>query len=107
MLAEDASQPAPAENTDGPGAAAAYHRRAAPHPFGNPDGPCQPPGTLLASTLLALLSTTAQAQQVVLKVHHFLPSTGSSQVHLIGPWCDKINKEAKDRLKCQIYPSMQ
>jgi TRAP-type C4-dicarboxylate transport system substrate-binding protein len=62
-----------------------------------------------AAALLAagLLATTAQAQQVVLKVHHFLPATSSSQVHLIGPWCEKINKASNDRLKCQIYPSMQ
>jgi len=26
---------------------------------------------------------------------------------LIQPWCEKINKESNDRLKCQIYPSMQ
>jgi TRAP-type C4-dicarboxylate transport system substrate-binding protein len=25
----------------------------------------------------------------------------------LQPWCDKINKESKDRLKCQIYPAMQ
>ena len=29
----------------------------------------------------------AQAQQVVLKVHHFLPSTSNAQVTLIQPWC--------------------
>ncbi|HNB47563.1 MAG TPA: C4-dicarboxylate ABC transporter, partial [Burkholderiaceae bacterium] len=40
-------------------------------------------------------------------MHHFLPSTSSSQVKLIQPWCDKIQKESKDRLKCQIYPSLQ
>ncbi len=55
----------------------------------------------------AAAQSQAQAQQIVLKVHHFLPPTSSSQVHLIGPWCDKINKASGDRLKCQIYPSMQ
>jgi TRAP-type C4-dicarboxylate transport system substrate-binding protein len=56
---------------------------------------------------LALLAGAAHAQQVILKVHHFLPSTSSAQVKLIQPWCDKINKESNDRLKCQIYPAMQ
>jgi len=60
-----------------------------------------------AAALALTAAASAQAQQIVLKVHHFLPSTSSSQVHLIGPWCEKINKESKDRLKCQIYPSMQ
>lgn len=50
---------------------------------------------------------SASAQQVVLKVHHFLPATSSAQVRLIQPWCDKIAKESGYRLKCQIYPSMQ
>jgi len=53
------------------------------------------------------LGAPALAQQVVLKVHHFLPSTSSAQVKLIQPWCDKINKESGDKLKCQIYPAMQ
>jgi TRAP-type C4-dicarboxylate transport system substrate-binding protein len=60
-----------------------------------------------AAAALLLVVASAQAQQIVLKVHHFLPATSSAQLRLIGPWCDKVNKESKDRLKCQIYPSMQ
>jgi hypothetical protein len=36
-----------------------------------------------------------------------LPPTSNPQLRLIQPWCDKINKESNDRLKCQIYPTMQ
>ena len=36
-----------------------------------------------------------------------LPPTSNPQVHVLQPWCDKINKESNDRLKCQIYPAMQ
>jgi TRAP-type C4-dicarboxylate transport system substrate-binding protein len=63
----------------------------------------------IAVAALASLASlgAAQAQQVVLKVHHFLPSTSNAQVTLIQPWCDKIAKESNDRLKCQIYPAMQ
>jgi TRAP-type C4-dicarboxylate transport system substrate-binding protein len=49
----------------------------------------------------------AVAQQVVLKVHHFLPGTSNVHTNLIQPWCDKIAKESADRLKCPIYPAMQ
>lgn len=49
----------------------------------------------------------AVAQQVVLKVHHFLPGTSNVHLNLIVPWCDKIARESADRLKCQIYPAMQ
>lgn len=62
---------------------------------------------LAATAALVMAACGAQAQQITLKVHHFLPSTSSSQVKLIQPWCDKIQKESKDRLKCQIYPSLQ
>ncbi len=61
---------------------------------------------IVAAALLAV-GASAQAQQVVLKVAHFLPATSNPQVHVIQPWCDKVNKESNDRLKCQIYPSMQ
>ncbi|RZS58206.1 TRAP transporter substrate-binding protein [Sphaerotilus mobilis] len=66
--------------------------------------------SLISTAAAALLSLSAagvaQAQQVVLKVHHFLPSTSNVQLNLIQPWCDKIAKESGDKLKCQIYPAM-
>jgi TRAP-type C4-dicarboxylate transport system substrate-binding protein len=39
-------------------------------------------------------------------VHHFLPATSNVNTNLIQVWCDKINKESADKLKCQIYPAM-
>jgi TRAP-type C4-dicarboxylate transport system substrate-binding protein len=53
-------------------------------------------------------STSAWAQQeITLKVSHFLPPPSTAQAKFIQPWCDKIAKESNNRLKCQIYPSMQ
>lgn len=72
--------------------------------------PTSMPKTLLTGLFAALAAATAlpaAAQQVTLRVHHFLPPTSSAQVKLIQPWCDKIAKESADRLKCQIFPSMQ
>jgi len=48
-----------------------------------------------------------QAQEITLKVHHFLPPPSPAHTKLITPWCDKINKESGGKLKCQIFPSMQ
>ena len=62
--------------------------------------------TMLAAVALAA-PLTAHAEQIVLKVHHFLPATSNAQQKLIQPWCDKVNKESGDRIKCQIYPAMQ
>ncbi len=58
----------------------------------------------LAATALA----PATAQQVTtLKVHFFLPPTSFANTLFITPWCDKIARESANRMKCQIYPSMQ
>ncbi|MGE7472569.1 TRAP transporter substrate-binding protein [Bosea sp. NPDC003192] len=64
---------------------------------------------LIASLGLALasLSGFAHAQTVTLKVHHFLPPNSTAQKQLIEPWCAKLAAESDNRLKCQIYPSMQ
>jgi TRAP-type C4-dicarboxylate transport system substrate-binding protein len=60
----------------------------------------------LAVTTLSLCAT-AVAQTVTLKVHHHLPAGSAAQTMFIKPWCDKIAQESGDKLKCQIYPSMQ
>jgi TRAP-type C4-dicarboxylate transport system substrate-binding protein len=65
------------------------------------------PARLALAAVLAFVAGTAAAQQVVLKVHHFLPATSNAQTRLIQPWCDKVARESNDRLKCQIYPAMQ
>ena len=57
--------------------------------------------------LLALAPAARAADEVVLKVHHFLPAGSYAQQMFIQPWCDKIAKESANRMRCQIYPSMQ
>jgi TRAP-type C4-dicarboxylate transport system substrate-binding protein len=56
---------------------------------------------------LAFASGAANAQEVVLKVEHFLGPQSTAQQQLLGPWCEKIGKESGGKLKCQIYPAMQ
>ena len=63
---------------------------------------------LLRSLALAAVATPALAQDAVtLKVHHFLPAGSTAHTRFIQPWCEKIARESGQRLKCQIYPSMQ
>jgi TRAP-type C4-dicarboxylate transport system substrate-binding protein len=64
------------------------------------------PGLIAVAVIAAFAAAPAMAQQVVLKVAHFLPGTSNVHLNLIQPWCDRINKESADRLKCQIYPAM-
>ena len=56
---------------------------------------------------LAVASFAAAAQDVTLRIHHFLPPGATIQQKVFLPWCDKIGKESGGRLKCQIYPAMQ
>lgn len=60
-----------------------------------------------AATLAIAVAPAAAQESVTLKVHHFLPPVSNAHVKMIEPWCAKIAKESNNRLKCQIYPSMQ
>ena len=55
----------------------------------------------------AALAAAAHAQEVTLKIHHFLPPKGTIQAQVFEPWCEKLGKESNGRIKCQIYPAMQ
>jgi TRAP-type C4-dicarboxylate transport system substrate-binding protein len=61
----------------------------------------------LIATLAAALALPAAAQEVVLKLHHFLPPQATIQAQVFNPWCEKIGKESGGKIKCQIYPAMQ
>lgn len=63
--------------------------------------------SLMAAVLSALFSSSASAQDVTLKVHHFLPVGSYANTMFIQPWCERIAKESANKMKCQIYPSMQ
>ena len=62
---------------------------------------------LLAGPMLLLCAYAVQAEEIILKVHHFLPPSSTAHQKVIEPWCAKLAAESKNRLKCQIYPSMQ
>ena len=64
--------------------------------------------SIFASFVALSFALPAQAQQeVTLKVHFFLPPTSFANTLFIQPWCDKVAKESNQRMKCQLYPSMQ
>lgn len=61
-------------------------------------------GALAASTLLA---GTALAQDVTLRVHHFLPAPAPVPANFITPWAEKIEADSEGRIEVQVFPSMQ
>lgn len=60
----------------------------------------------LALALGLALSGSARAQDVALRVHHFLPTISTAHAQLIVPWCDRIAADSGGKLKCQTYPAM-
>jgi TRAP-type C4-dicarboxylate transport system substrate-binding protein len=61
----------------------------------------------LAAAAFTLASSALFAQEVTLKVSHFLPPNSNYQKTVLEPWCGQLAKESAGRLKCQIYPAMQ
>jgi len=62
---------------------------------------------LAAGFALLAGAGSALGQEVVLKIHHFLPPGSTAHAKFITPWCEKIGKDSGGKLKCQIYPAMQ
>ncbi|OJX68334.1 TRAP transporter substrate-binding protein [Magnetospirillum sp. 64-120] len=63
-------------------------------------------GAALALALVGAASGV-RAEEVVLKVHHFLGPQSTQHAKVLGPWCDKLDKDSGGKLKCQLYPAMQ
>ena len=62
---------------------------------------------LLATILLALFSKGINAEEINLKLHHFLGTTSTTHAKFLMPWAKKIENESNNRIKITIYPSMQ
>ncbi|MFN6980103.1 MAG: C4-dicarboxylate ABC transporter, partial [Gemmobacter sp.] len=62
----------------------------------------------LAGALAVVLGVgAAAAQEVTLRVHHFLSPRGSVPLNFIEPWAQKVMDESSGRIKVEIYPAMQ
>ncbi len=61
---------------------------------------------LSAGAVCAALATTAAAQPIVLKLHHFLPPKSPAQVMMLAPWAKRVEKASGGKVKIEIYPSM-
>lgn len=61
----------------------------------------------LVTSALLTISGPAMAQQVTLRVHHFLPPTAFPATDMVGHWCETIETASEGRMACQIYPAMQ
>ncbi len=63
--------------------------------------------TGIAAIAAIALSGTAHAEEIILKLHHFLPPMSPFHSKFLAVWADKVTKQSNGRLKVQVYPSMQ
>ena len=61
---------------------------------------------VVVGAALAGLSAAASAQQIVLKLHHFLGPKSPAQVKMLEPWARNVEKASGGKVKIEIYPSM-
>ena len=61
----------------------------------------------LAALIFTVGTTGLMAQEVTLKVSHFLPPNSNYQKAVLEPWCATLATDSGNKIKCQIYPAMQ
>ena len=49
----------------------------------------------------------AQAPQVTLRMHHFLPAVSNGHAKFLAPWAQKVGQESGGRIKVDTFPAMQ
>jgi TRAP-type C4-dicarboxylate transport system substrate-binding protein len=62
---------------------------------------------LAALAAVALSCNAASAQEVMLRVHTFMPPVANPVKHFLMPWAEKIGKDSNGRIKVQVFTAMQ
>ncbi|MDO9706710.1 TRAP transporter substrate-binding protein [Paracraurococcus lichenis] len=60
-----------------------------------------------AALALPAITRPARAQEVTLRLHHFLPAVSNVHRFFLQPWAQKVQQESGGRLRIQIFPAMQ
>lgn len=60
----------------------------------------------LISLLLSMLTCTVNAEEIVLKVQHFLGEDSIPHNALIKPWAGRVEADSKGRIRVEIHPAM-
>lgn len=62
---------------------------------------------LKGAALASVLTTGAFAQEVTLKLHHFLPAQANVPRMVLDVWADKVEAASEGRIKIDRFPTMQ
>ncbi|HEX6112576.1 MAG TPA: TRAP transporter substrate-binding protein [Geminicoccaceae bacterium] len=61
----------------------------------------------LASGVMLAVASGVLAQEVTLKVAHFLPAAAPAHALFMEPWARQVEADSGGRIKVEIYPAMQ
>ncbi|MDP6954177.1 MAG: TRAP transporter substrate-binding protein [Alphaproteobacteria bacterium] len=62
---------------------------------------------LIAAALSSMIAGSALAEDVVLRLHHFLPAQAIAQTQFLEPWAEKVMADSDGRIRIDLYPAMQ
>lgn len=62
---------------------------------------------VLAAGALLMSTLALNAQDVTLKVHHFLPPKATTHAKVLVPWKVAVEAQSGGRIKVEIFPAMQ
>ena len=62
---------------------------------------------IAATALLAAATFGASAQEVTLRLHHFLPAQATAPAQILDVWANEIEKDSGGRIGVERFPSMQ
>src|SRR3546814_19406845 len=60
----------------------------------------------MAGILAAAALPPSAAQEVALRIHHFLPPQAPVPANFIAPWAAQVTRASGGRIAFDIYPSM-
>ncbi len=68
----------------------------------------QPPRIVagLISLLMSMMVCSANAEEILLKVQHFLGEDSIPHNALVKPWAQRVEADSKGRIRVEIYPAM-
>lgn len=64
------------------------------------------PAVVAGGAVALGLAATAQAQEFVFKLHHFLGAKAPAQTKMLEPWVKQVEENSGGRVKIEIYPAM-
>ena len=60
----------------------------------------------MALSITSALWSPASAQEITLRVHHFLSEKAPAHAKLLAPWAEQVETQSGGRIKVEIFPRM-